>query len=456
MKRIVVFLVLFLGLSLYFLFPFFQAEEKGMETLFQRYDIHGASVTVLEDGAVSETTYFGYAHREEGDKLEETHHMRAESISKTIAAAAVLHLVENTDIALDDSLYDHIDYRLPASAFDASTITIRHILDHTSGITGGSDYEVPCFEIPSRESVLRGEHSLHKAVMVRAAGERFEYSNQAFMLLEFLIEDNSPHTFEEYVETHIFTPLGMGHTTYDHPATLITSYDLRGDPVPPHRYPFSAPGGLYTSGEDLVTFFHGLSEGVIIPQSKVEEMFSFSTQPKDFYAFGADGVGLGVFLDKDAVFHAGEGSGSLSQVFFYPEEEAGFAVMTNDKTAWEFLYAASGILALSLDRSLPRMSVAMLVGGLFLYGVIALLMSVVFLRVLARVKHFKAKTLGLVRPAWRPALLFLYPWLLVALWMVLRTVMIRNLLFTLSLHVLAALVIFAVVNSLYVLTVTKR
>ncbi len=448
MKTFSVFILIFLALLVYFFFPFLQAPENSMETLVNRYGIVGASITRFDESDPS-TVYFGYADKEDGISLDSSSLMRAESISKTIAAVALMHLIESHAITLDDPIYDHIDFRLEESPYDEDAITIRHILSHQSGITGGTAYDIPPFDIPSRESVLRGEHSLDKAVMVREAGEAFEYSNQAFILLEYLVEDVSGLPYETYVETHIFDPLSMDDSTYAYPDNLITSYDLSGDPVPPHRYPFSAPGGLYTTGEDLASMLRGLIDGSVISEESFDTMTEKAIEPSDFYALGSTGIGLGVFLDNEAVFHGGEGSGSLSQYMLYPEDEEAYIIMTNDKTAWEFIYTASARLSMSMDQPLPTMSVMMMGVASIIYGVIALLLTGMLFKLYTMKstwKHLSPKA-----PTTKQIVSLMIPFVALTLWIGIRFLLLRNLIFTLTNQLTVILALFAITQAIYII-----
>lgn len=122
------------------------------------------------------------------------------------------------------------------------------MLSHSSGITGGSDYELPGTECPPLEEVLAGKHSLHKAKLVREPGSSFEYSNQGFIILELLVEEVTGTGYDQYIEDLILDPLELDNTTYAHgievQSRLATSYYLNGEPVPEHVYPFKTPGGL--------------------------------------------------------------------------------------------------------------------------------------------------------------------------------------------------------------------
>lgn len=329
--------------------------------------VPGASVLIKEEGNVAYEAYFGYADREENRLVDSNTVFRAESISKTVTAFAVLHLVEQYGLSIHDGLYDHMtSYRMETSDYDEASITIAHLLSHTAGITGKTDYSLPPYEIPPFEEVLDGEHNLERTKMVRPAGERFEYSNQGFLLLELLVEDVSGKRFADYAKEHVLDPLGMEDSTYSHLEVedrLIRSYDLEGEPLERHRYPFNAPGGLYTTASDIAKLYHALvrpEDNPVLTEESVAAMVAPHAEAAGFYAAGADKVGLGVFLDKHeegyAVFHGGEGAGSLSQAYAYLESGRVLVVMTNGKTAWEFLYTLTGEYASRVGLSLPASS----------------------------------------------------------------------------------------------------
>jgi len=341
--------------------------DQNIPTWMENSGIEGASVLFQEQGDIVYNETFGYADREAGRVADSSTRFRAESISKTVAAFAVLHMVEEYDLSIDDALYDHMhSYRLKDSDYEEAHITIAHLLSHTSGITGATDYRLPSFDVPPLEEVLDGEHGLARAKMVRPAGKHFEYSNQGFMLLEVLVEDVSGKPYEEYAQTHVLDPLGMKASTFDYldvEERLVQSYDLDGQPLPKHRYPFNAPGGLYTTAEDLSKLYGALAEpeaNPVLSVAMVEKMLTPHAEPSGFYALGADAVGLGVFLDEHdgewAAFHGGEGAGSIAQAYAYLESGEVVVVMTNSKTAWEFVYTVTGEYANLAGRSLPLMS----------------------------------------------------------------------------------------------------
>jgi len=341
--------------------------------LISLHDIPGASIALIKNGDVVWSKGYGYQDLEEDEPVNADTLFRAESITKSITAWGVMNLVEKGYIGLDDPLDKHLtSWQLPETEYSEEAVAIRQLLSHSSGITGGTDYELPGTERPPLEEVLAGEHSLDQAKLVREPSSSFEYSNQGFIILELLVEDVTGKSYDDYIEELILDPLAMSNTTYNHgeevQARLATSYYLNGEPVPMHVYPFKTPGGLISTAADLARFYaagtdtDGQEKGRgILTAESVEVLYTPVIEPADFYAYGSDGVGLGYFIDyletgEKAVFHGGEGAGSLGMAYAVPESGEGIVVLTNSKGSWPFLFTVLGEWAETSGFSQPAMS----------------------------------------------------------------------------------------------------
>ena len=347
--------------------------DDRIPELMDLYNIPGASIDLIQDGEVTWSEGYGYQDLEEGKPVTSDTLFRAESITKSVTAWGMMSLVEQGYIELDDPLEKHLTtWQLPETEYAEEAVTISQLLSHSSGITGGTDYELPGTERPPLEEVLAGEHSLHRTKLVREPGSSFEYSNQGFILLELLVEDVTGKSYDRYIEELILEPLEMTNATFKHDtevqARLATSYYLNGEPVPEHVYPFKAPGGLNSSAADLARFYaagmhaEGREKGRgILTAENVEVLYTPVIDPADFYAHGSDGVGLGYFIDyletgEKAVYHGGEGAGSLGMAYAVPESGEGLVVLTNSKGSWPFLFTVLGEWAETSGLSQPAMS----------------------------------------------------------------------------------------------------
>lgn len=122
-----------------------------------------------------------------GRALEPDTIFRAKSLSKPIAAATVLTLVEDGLIALDDPLAAHVpDWPFPDAGPEAAAVTIRQLLAHRAGLQLGT---IGIKFAPDEDRPSLREHLADEAVLVRPPGESFLYSNPGYDLLELLVEE---------------------------------------------------------------------------------------------------------------------------------------------------------------------------------------------------------------------------------------------------------------------------
>jgi CubicO group peptidase (beta-lactamase class C family) len=125
------------------------------------------------------------------------------SVTKQFTAAAVLKLEMLKKLSIDDSITKHF----PKAPADKAPVTLRHLLNHTSGIEGGKFEGVNPFD---REAVVK--HILEQKV-ANPPGSKWEYSNQAYFLLAALIEKIAGQPYEKFLKDQLFVPAGMKSTT---------------------------------------------------------------------------------------------------------------------------------------------------------------------------------------------------------------------------------------------------
>jgi len=381
--------------------------NKQVPRLMDDYDIPGAGVALLEGGEVTWVQGFGYADREEEKPVTSSTLFRAESITKSLTAWAVMNLVEEEEIGLDDPVENYLSrWEFPDTEFPKSEVTVRQLLSHSSGLTGGSDRELPGKERPPLTQVLEGEYDLYRARLVREPGTEFEYSNQGFMVLELLVEEVTGRDYEEYLQEEILLPLEVEEAYFDVDeisSRLAVSYDYRGDPLPVYQDLFRGAGGLLINAEGLARFWasgmpgqDGLEpgRGILRPDS-VAQLHTPVMEPAGFYRIGADGSGLGHFIDQlpggeKAVFHGGEGAGSLGKAYVVPEDSRGLVILTNSKRSWPLLFKLTGDWAEWNGYASPAMSNVY-------FNVETAIWSLIILLVLASLGKLALLIRGLVR-----------------------------------------------------------
>ena len=176
--------------------------------------IPGAAVVVVRDGTVVDTHTFGVAD-DAGRPITPTTPFVIGSLTKSITALAVLQLVEAGRLSLDTPVGTVLTEYPVAGGSDsaaAASITIRDLLDQTSGLstaTGLRPFSTPVTSLEDHVEDLRD------ATLVSAPGASFHYSNANYLVLGQVIEEVSGESYGAYVRTHIFEPLGMADATSD-------------------------------------------------------------------------------------------------------------------------------------------------------------------------------------------------------------------------------------------------
>ena len=258
---------------------------------------------------------------------------RIGSITKMFTAAAILLLEEEGKLGLDDPLQKF----LPDYPDIAGKVTIRHLLNHTSGIFSFTD-------IPNRRIDMRLDHS-HEEILAKfedtplafEPGEKFKYCNSGYHLLGMVIESVSGQKYHEFLQERIFDPLELTTTTYDRHLKIIpnrvSGYAKWGDSIVNAQYvsmrqPFAA-GALASTARDLLKWQRALATHQLLKPESYKKMTSPAALPdgkKSLY-------GLGCFLGKvdehRVIGHGGGIPGFVSELAYFPDEELAIVVLTN-------------------------------------------------------------------------------------------------------------------------------
>lgn len=247
--------------------------EAFMDGLFARQmeenHIAGAAVAVVKDGKLFFAKGYGYADVENKIPVDaETTIFRTGSVGKVITWTAVMQLVEQGKLDLDADINTYLDFRIPDTF--PQPITMRHLMTHTSGIEDrwfGSLTSDASELLPEREWLIANFPG-----RVRPPGEAAGYSNYNAMLGGYIVAQVSGEPYEEYIQMHIFDPLGMTHSTVQPqmPADLLPfaskSYTYVDGAFQPFPEYFPQPAGLgsgfhQTSVTDMARFMIARLEG---------------------------------------------------------------------------------------------------------------------------------------------------------------------------------------------------
>lgn len=317
-------------------------EKFSLAQRMERYGVPGVALAVVDDGEVSWAGGYGVV-TPGGAPVEPTTLFQAASISKAVAAVAVLGLVEDGTLSLDADVNSYLrSWHLPASEHTASQpVTIRHLLSHTAGTTvpGFPGYRFDA-SIPSLPEVLSGAGPANTPGVESfcAPGLVTQYSGGGTTALQLLVADVTGRDFAELVADRVLRPFGMVDSAYEQPlganrrSSAAIAHDAMGNAVPGgfHVYPELQAAGLWTTAIDLARWIIGVQRilggergGPISP----EMAHQMVTQ------VGAGPFGLGPELGGEGPLrrfgHSGGNEGFRSQMDGLVELPVGAAMLTN-------------------------------------------------------------------------------------------------------------------------------
>ncbi|PTX62610.1 CubicO group peptidase (beta-lactamase class C family) [Kordia periserrulae] len=322
----------------------------------------GLAIGITKGDQIIYAHTFGYANIEANHKADFNTVFHIASVSKPFTAAAIVKLVQQGKLNLDDKLIAHIpDFKMKGEAY--KDITIKHVLNHTSGIprhVSANDWEHPKPLQANLQYVKNFELDF-------TPNTAFSYSNSAFDILGIVIENVSGVSFEDYITTHILQPAGMHQSTYIKPKDSLPatwakpySYGLQTQewspyPYAPNYYPSS---GLQTTLLDMCTWgmLHagkGTYNGKTIFD---KNHFKLLTTPYYKTPWG-DHIGLSWFLqsylERPIIMHTGADTGFESIMYVYPNEEISIIVMANRdfSRTGRIINAASEVLFDSVPKN---------------------------------------------------------------------------------------------------------
>src|SRR5713101_2618714 len=166
--------------------------------------IPGVAFAVVDHGRVVAKRTYGFANLETGTRVRSDSVFEVASVTKPFTATAVIALAEEGKLNLDDPISKFID-GTPATW---KSITVRHLLSHTSGLPGGSPVKrdgSPLLEITTRQQY----DDVLMCSLASVPGERGLYSDPGYFLLGMIIEKVSGLPYNQYMEKRIFGPAGM-------------------------------------------------------------------------------------------------------------------------------------------------------------------------------------------------------------------------------------------------------
>ncbi|MDD5629627.1 MAG: serine hydrolase, partial [Elusimicrobia bacterium] len=216
-----------------------------------------ATAAIMADGKVVYSEGFAMADRERAVPVDRDTRFNMGSISKVYVAAAIMLLVDDGKVALDQPVTEYLpDFKMADERYQK--ITVRMLLNHTSGLPGTQAANSVAFAYHEkfRQETLA---TLAQAHLKHEPGARAVYCNDGFTLAEMIVERRSGQKYPEFLAQRVFKPLGLERTGVSvgdlrgQPAALY--YDPQtGKPHPLESLSLLGAGGLSATSEDLCRF----------------------------------------------------------------------------------------------------------------------------------------------------------------------------------------------------------
>ena len=313
--------------------------EERMKAL----NVPGLSVAVIRNYEIEWAKGYGLADVATKRPVTADTLFLAGSISKPVAAAGALALVEQGKLKLDDDVNTYLkSWKVPENEFTKEQkVTLRRLLSHTAGLTvhGFPGYNASA-EVPTVPQILDGAKPANTgAVRVDLTpGTTWRYSGGGYTVAQLMMTEVTGLTFPELMQRAVLAKAGMRASTFENPPpqrltdVAASGYKGNGDAVPGryHTYPEMAAAGLWTTASDLARFVIEIQKSRegrsnrILKQATVEEMLR---PEKQNY-----GLGFGI-NERDGLKRFGHGGSDVGfqALLNATVDGRGFVVMTNSE-----------------------------------------------------------------------------------------------------------------------------
>ncbi|WP_367345447.1 serine hydrolase [Stenotrophomonas bentonitica] len=349
-----------------------QRLDATVERVRSQFDVPGIAVAVVKDGQVVLERGYGVRTLGQPDPVEADTLFAIASNTKAFTATSLNLLAEQGKLKMDDRVIDHLPSFRMSDPYVTGEMRIRDLLAHRSGLSLGAGDLLfwPTTTYSNAEVVER----LGKVPLKAGFRDRYAYDNILYAVAQQVIEKVSGQSYADFLQQHIFTPVGMTGTRFnadhlqkgDKPATGHAKFDFTElRTVAPLTWSNNAgAGGIYSSVHDMARWMQ-----VQLAQGKLENgkpLFSPKTQQAmwqmitpqvvpepsvpqlaaarpNFAGYG-EGWSLSDYRGQKLVWHTGGWPGMVSRVTLVPEKNLGVVVLTNQEVGAAFNAVTMAVL----------------------------------------------------------------------------------------------------------------
>lgn len=315
----------------------------NIEKQMQKYNVAGLSIAVINNFEVEWAKGYGSTGVKGTPNVTQQTVFQAASMSKFANAVALMKLMELKKINLNEDINSYLtSWKFPYHKNNNSNpINIRKLLNHTAGLSthGFDGYKNPK-NLPTIIQTLEGSKPANsvKVEQIRSPNKEFGYSGGGIIISQLILMDNSNSSYENFLNTNIFTPLEMNNSFYSiefdkYPQDLAYGHSENGKPLKNNYniYPESAAAGLWTTPTDLAKLIIDVQlslkadTGKILSRQSMEELIEPSLKNSNSV--------LGLFTENKNgelyLQHSGSNRGFRGKLYFSAENGNGVVIMVN-------------------------------------------------------------------------------------------------------------------------------
>lgn len=308
--------------------------ESVMAQYMLSEDFLGVSAGFYKNGCGSLTAAIGFSDKRNLIEFKPTTITRIASITKPMTAIAIMQLYEAGKVDIDASIQTY----LPRFPQGLKTVTIRHLLSHTSGV-GHYKSKLDAMSFSHYDSLKQATEEIYKRGLLSPAGEQFIYSSFGYTVLGEVIESVTKQSFEAYLQEYIWQKAGMDNTSLEKSQILQNKSRLyiKVDDIFV-RSPYTdlsliyPGGGVQSTAQDLLNFGNAILENKLVSKSTLDMMTDVrnSLAPE----VGDDPYGLGWSVLEHPEYgkiisHSGAQPGVSGQFLIFLDKEVVAVALSN-------------------------------------------------------------------------------------------------------------------------------
>jgi CubicO group peptidase (beta-lactamase class C family) len=338
-----------------------QKDDKQLATYFDKIlseqfktDEPGVTALVSRNGQIIYKRAFGMANLELNTPMQVDNVFWIASIGKQFTAVAILQLMEQGKLYLQDEITKFI----PDYPIQGNKITIEHLLTHTSGIHNFSGMKDPEKKLALDCTPDEVIDFFKNLPMLFAPGTKWEYSNSGYFLLGYIIEKITGKPYSEYLEEKFFKPLDMTNSLYANDTRIIKNrvgaYSLGANGFENSKsrnitHVYSA-GAIQSTVEDFFKWHQAVNTYKLVNKENLDKAFTrykLTDGTETDYGYGWR---LGNVYDSPSIWHGGLITGFGTMEIYLPKEDVFVAIFSN----CDCIYpkdVASRLAALASGRS---------------------------------------------------------------------------------------------------------